>query len=144
MKSTWVVVADSSRARIFNAETPFIIKEIEDISHSEGRLQEHDLTSDQRGNVVGGAGGGHAFESRQDTKEHEAVKFAKSLAKHIDEARGKNQFEQLMIVSEPSFLGALRKELTDSSRKMVSFELDKNITTHSVEDIRKHLPERLI
>ena len=142
MKSIWILVADSSRARIFVADTPSTIQEIEDFAHTEGRLHEQGMTSDLPGKDVGVVGaGGHAYQNQIDPKEQEAINFAKTVAKHLDEEHNSNKFERLMIISDPSFLGKLRKQLSDQSRKAVCFELDKNITTHSVDDIRKHLPE---
>ncbi|MCK4842227.1 MAG: host attachment protein [Methylococcales bacterium] len=144
MKSTWILVADSSRARIFVADTPSTIQEIEDFTHTEGRLHEQDMTSDLPGKAAGVAGAGkHAYQDQIGPKEQEAINFAKSIAKHFDEAHSANKFDRLMIISDPSFLGKLRKHLSDQSQKAICFELDKNITTHSVDDIRKHLPKHL-
>ena len=144
MKSTWILVADSSRARIFVVDTPSTLQEIEDFAHTEGRLHEQDLTSDLPGKDAGIAGaGGHAYQDQIDPKEQEAINFAKSIANHLDEERNLNKFEKLMIISDPSFLGKLREQLSGQSQKAVCFELDKNITTHSIDDIRKHLPEYL-
>ncbi|MCW8855424.1 MAG: host attachment protein, partial [Gammaproteobacteria bacterium] len=50
MSTTWVVVADSSRARIFTAETSTsALQEIETLAHPEGRLHEQALSSDLPG-----------------------------------------------------------------------------------------------
>lgn len=144
MTSTWILVADSSRARIFVADTPSTIQEIEDFTHAEGRLHEQDMTSDLPGKGAGISGTGrHAYQDQIDPKEQEAINFAKSVANHLDKEHTRNKFERLMIISDPSFLGELRKQLSAQSRNSVCFELDKNITTHSVDDIRKHLPEHL-
>ena len=144
MKSTWILVADSSRARIFVADTPSTIQEIEDFTHAEGRLHEQDMTSDLPGKGAGVAGAGkHAYQDQIGPKEQEAINFAKSIANHLDKAHNANKFERLMIIADPSFLGKLRKQLSDQSQNAICFDLDKNITMHSVDDIRKHLPEHL-
>ena len=69
--------------------------------------------------------------------------FARDLAGHLQQALDTGHFEQLIMVASPSFLGALRGHLSDRMRKRVCYELDKNITVKSVEDIRSHLPEYL-
>ncbi len=47
MKTTLIVVADQSRARIFKTETPVApLIEKETLTHTEGRLHDRDLTSD--------------------------------------------------------------------------------------------------
>ncbi len=143
MSYNWILVADSSRARIFDAEKLSSLEEIESFVHTEGRLHEQALTSDLPGKDAGvsGGAGGHAYQSKTSAKEQEAINFAKTIAKHLDNAHNAKKFTRLMIVSEPSFLGILRNQLSDQSRKAVCYELDKNITAHSVEDIQQHLPK---
>jgi len=141
MKLTWILIADSSRARMFTTDAPSSpLEEMEGFSHAEGRLHDREMTADLPGKNREGSVGAHAFEQRTDPKKQEAVNFARSLAQHLETARNANKFEQLMIVAEPSFLGLLRGELSDQVKKKVSFELDKDLTTHSVADIQAHLP----
>ncbi len=145
MKSTYILVADNVRARIFTAETPASpLEEIDALAHSEGRLHDREMTSDLPGKIknVGGIGG-HAFEQPTDPKKHEASLFAHRIAVYLEDAKNENKFEQLLIIAEPSFLGLLRNQLPEQIKKLVCFELDKNITTHSADDIRKHLPTYL-
>lgn len=144
MKLTWVLVADSTRARIFTADTPSSsLEEIEDFSHTEGRLHDREITSDLPGKIKSVGGGGHAFEQPTDPKKHEADVFAHRVAKYLEDAHNTNRFEQLMIVAGPSFLGLLRNQLPEQIIKLVRFELDKEITMLSATDIRQHLPEYL-
>ena len=141
MKSTFVLVADNVRARIFTAETPSSpLEEIEALAHADGRLHDREITSDLPGKIKGEGSVGHAFEQPTDPKKHEAENFAHRIAHYLEEAHNANQFEQLLIIAEPSFLGLLRIILPEQIKKRVCFELDKNITTHSVDDIRRHLP----
>ena len=142
MKLTWILVADSSRARIFKAEKGSLIQEIEDLAHPEGRLHEQDLTSDLPGKDADRNGTGkHAFQDQIEPKEQEEIDFAKRIARHLDESYNANKFEQLMVISAPSFLGTLRRQFSDEISQRICFELDKNITMHSADDIRNHLPE---
>ncbi|MDO9104329.1 MAG: host attachment protein [Methylovulum sp.] len=144
MKLTWILVADNAHARIFTAETPSsALAEIEGLSHTEGRLHDREITSDLPGRIKSSDGSGHALEQATDPKQHESDNFAHSLAKLLEDAFNHQKFAQLLIVAEPSFLGLLRQHLSENVKKHVCFELDKNITLHSVEDIRQHLPEYL-
>jgi len=55
----WVVVADASRARIFEAaELPEPLREIEDLVQPEGRMPERALQSDRPGALVRECGWG--------------------------------------------------------------------------------------
>ena len=144
MKSTWILVADNCHVRIFTADTPTSpLEEIEGIAHTEGRLHDREITSDLPGKIKSSGAGGHTFEQPTDPKKHEAEVFAHSVAQHLEEAHNANKFKQLLIIAEPSFLGLLRNQLSEQIKKLVSFELDKNITKHSAADIRQHLPEHL-
>lgn len=142
MKLTWILVADSSRARFFKAEKDSSIHQIEDLSHPEGRLHEQELTSDLPGKDMDKVGAGkHSFQGQVEPKQQEAIDFAKSISKHLDESFSAKKFEQLMVVAAPSFLGILRHQFSDEISQQICFELDKNITMHSTDDIHKHLPK---
>ena len=144
MKASYILVADNSRARIFTAETPASpLQEIEALAHAEGRLHDRDITTDLPGKIKGEGNVGHAFEQPTDPKKHEADLFAHRIAHYLEEAHNANKFEQLLIIAEPSFLGLLRNCLPEQIKKTVCFELDKNITMQSADDIRKHLPTYL-
>jgi protein required for attachment to host cells len=144
MKLTWILVADTTRARIFTAEAPSApLEELEDLSHTEGRLHDREITSDLPGKVKSFGGGGHAFEQPTDPKKHEIDNFAHQIAQHLEKAYNTNRFEQLIIVAAPSFLGLLRSHLPEQIKKRVRFELDKELTLLSAADIRQHLPQYL-
>ena len=144
MKSNIVIVADNSRARIFTIDSPKSpLQEIESMVQSEGRLHEGDMTSDLPGKILGGAGGGHAYESKTDPKQQQSINFAKRVAEYLDYARKTNKLHNILIVAAPQFLGELRQHMSDGTMEMVVFELDKDLTKHSVEDIRTHLPKFL-
>jgi protein required for attachment to host cells len=144
MKSTWILVADNVHARIFTTDTPSsALQEIEDLTHTEGRLHDREITTDLPGRIKNTDGSGHAFEQPTDPKKHEADSFAHRIAKHLEAALNANKFEQLLIIAEPSFLGLLRNCLPELVKHHICFELDKNFTTLSAVEIRKHLPEYL-
>lgn len=144
MKSHIVVVADNSRARIFTIDSPKApLHEIESMTDTEGRLHQQQMTSDLPGKILGGQGGGHAFESKTDPKQQHAISFAKRVADYLDDARVSNKFNDFLIAAAPAFLGELRKHITEQTNERIVFQLDKDLTQHSVDDIRAHLPKFL-
>jgi len=145
MTSTWILVANNTHARIFTAKTPSSsLEEIESFAHTESRLHDREITTDLPGKIRGEGGtGGHAFEQPTDPKEHEASNFAHFIVHYLENAHNQNKFSQLLIIAEPSFLGMLRNQLPEKIKKLIAFELNKNITMHSAEDIRAHLPPYL-
>lgn len=145
MKLTWVLVAESSRARIFSVDSSSApLVEIETLAHPEGREHEQDMTSDLPGHDSDKTGSGrHAFGDKIEPKQQETIDFAKRIASRLESARTDGKLKQLIIVAAPSFLGTLRGQLNDQTKKLVSFELDKNLSQHTPDDIRQHLPEHL-
>ncbi len=145
MKPFMIVVADSTRARIFtaeNAKAPLV--EIDTLAHPAGRLHDRDITSDLPGKDKGGDGsGGHAYQEETDPKKHEMEEFAQQVSGYVGKAHNAGKFSDLLLVSAPTFLGELRNHLPADASAKVVFELDKNLTKHSSDDIRAHLPKFL-
>lgn len=144
MKTTMIVVADSTRARIFTwgSEDHSVLKELEDMAHPEGRLHERDMTSDLPGKGSGAAGaGGHAYDNKDNTKKHQQVDFAKRVSTHLDNERKANKLSKLLLIVAPEFLGELRGKFSSELSKLIVFELPKNLAAHDAADIRKHIPK---
>lgn len=143
MKPYMIVVANSSGARIFTADDAQApLKEIETLAHPASRLHDRDITSDLPGKSKGGDGsGGHAYQDETDPKQHEITEFAQQVSTYLGEANNAGKFSDLLLVSAPAFLGELRNHLPADTSAKVVFELDKNLTQHSADDIRAHLPK---
>lgn len=132
----WALIADGQHARIFQRAAPGgrwseRAQDATDIdnpmSHERGRERPgrvHESASTTR----------HAIEPRQDL--HRAAKhaFARQLAEQLEAAA--DGFGRVILVAPPAFLGALRDELGDATRRKPCATLDKDLT---------HLPlERLV
>ena len=145
MNSTWLVVADNSRARFFSMETRSgPIKETKSIVHTEARLREKSMASDAQGRGSGKGGEGmHAYQDKISPKEQENINFAREISLELDKARKENKFKQYVLVAAPAFLGKLRDQMNKETQKLASYELAKNLSHLDAADIRKHLPERL-
>jgi protein required for attachment to host cells len=141
MKSTWIVVAESARARIFTRSgIGGKLQEVADLSHPESRLHVRELTSDLPGRSFDSHGEGrHGMEQATDPKEQEAQAFAVEIARHVDRSHGEGSFDSLILVAPPKFLGRLRAELSKATRESLVGELDKNL----VEADKKTLEHQL-
>lgn len=142
MSKTWVVVAESSRAKIFELNkknTP--MKELQDLVHPASQLHEQKTTSDLPGNSrVSYGHGSHKMSTQNSVKQHESAVFAKTISQYIEKARNKGQFQKLILMSPPAFLGQLRKQLSGETFKRIVSEIDKNLVKHKTRDIQAHLP----
>lgn len=141
MAATWILVADSSRAKLYAADTALgPLQELESFSHPESRAKNQDLTSD---------GQGRSFDNKTfldydtEPKKHEAILFAKQLGEHLNSRRKKGVFDKLYLVASPNFLGLLRDELDSHTEKLIADQIPKDLTQHDADDVRRHLPERL-
>ena len=140
--SSWILVADSAHARLFNAETAkSTLNEIESMIHPEARQHEQKLTSDLPGRQAGGATySHHSVGGKTEPKEYEAVEFARDICRYLEAAYNAQKFSQLIVIAAPTFLGNLRKEMSSNVAKLVTLEIDKDIVKQDVDSIRSHLP----
>ena len=142
MIKTWVIVAESSRARIFSVSSKNApLEELEDLANPSAKMHEADLTSDLPGRNFGSTGSGvkHSMEPKTTPKEQAAINFAKQLAERIEKARLQNELENLFLICPPKFLGELRTNLSGESQKMVIQSIDKNLIEKNEGEIRQHL-----
>jgi protein required for attachment to host cells len=142
MAITWVVVAESSRARIFSLENvKGPMDEILTLDHPDSRAHEQELTSDLPGRAFDSGGQGrHALSTSVEPKQQETIAFAKQVAEHLDAHRKTGDYHKLVIFAAPAFLGLLRERMNDPTNRLVVYESNKNLAQLSVDKIREHLP----
>lgn len=145
MPATWVLVADSSAARIFVAASPTgTLEEIESYANAQGRAHERDLGSDNPGRAFDSIGQGrHAMEQKVSPRQHEVIAFAKLLADRVEQARARNEVSRVILVAPPEFLGHLRGALEQETRRVVESEFKLNVVRMRADEIRARLPEKL-
>lgn len=135
----WVLVADASRATVFGASSPIgELTELETFEHPESREHNQNLTTD-----LPGRSGHDVMDQKITPKDHEATTFAKELGNHIELSAAKNEFERLVLVAPPAFLGKLRGEISDATKRRINTELNKDLTSLNAQELREHLPERI-
>lgn len=141
MPPTWVIVAESSRARIFamrGLANP--LQELEDLVNPAGSEPERALASDRPGRTTdSSARRRHAKEPQVSPREQVALVFAREIADRIEQGRTHGKFEKLIIVAAPEFLGLLRRSLTETSRQKIWKEVRKNLVREDERIIRDHL-----
>lgn len=138
MTRTMILVADSSRARLFMADTPkAVLREVEDFASPEGRMHEGDLVSDRPGSGRGAAGQGLRMFDQATTAQDEArTVFARRLVERLEQDRKKGVFDQCVLVAPAAMLGKLRAELKGPLAKTLVETLDKNLVQHTSEEVR--------
>ena len=145
MPNTWLMVADTSQAKFFSVDKKGILSELERLEHPEGRLHVSELTSDLPGRAFDSAGNGgrHTMETKLSPKEQEAIGFAKKIGHQLESHREKGEFEKLIVIAPPAFLGLLRKKMGANITRTITTEIGKNLIGQTDQEIRKHLPEKI-
>jgi len=142
MKNNWVLVADSSRARLFRRGHRWDdLEPMKTEDHPRGRAHEGDLVTDDGADVIqsGAKGQRRRSEPQVSPTEHEAELFARQLADNLRAGRVQKQYDTLALVAAPGFLGKLRAALDDDTRRCVTREIDKDLTQHDDDEIARIL-----
>ena len=137
-----IVVADQAEAIFYDAPSlDARPKEVGRISDPVAHLHDRDLASDRPGRSYESVGGArHAIERENDPRWQEAVRFARRISCRLDDALQKGEFEELIVVAGPPFLGLIRSELSRPARERVVHEIRKDLVHGPVEALRRHLP----
>ena len=140
----WVVVADSSKARILSAEnTKSPLQEYQDFVHTASRLKEQELVSDGPGRGSNGNGNHHGVGNEKDAHQHEAEVFAREVCEHINKNCHGKDLRKLYLVAPPRFLGLMRKSLSKNACGILVKEIDKDLSSQSLPEISKYLAAHL-
>lgn len=138
--STWILVANSSTAKIFKLVQFPKIEAFKTFDHPESRLHDSELTSDRPGRAFESMGTArHAYESKHDPKSVEITKFGRILADFLNVAYENGDFSRLYLFANPSFLGVLRQEMPQRLQDAIVAEFGKDMTEHPTADIEKQL-----
>lgn len=141
MKHTYVLVADSTRARVFVSEgTKGPLREIEDMVQPEGRLHARDLTSDSPGRTFDSVGlGRHSFVEPTDPKHVVTQVFARRITTYFQDLHRREPSIGFVLVAAPDLLGMLRKQLDKNTLRAVEREVGKNFVHLSATEISQRL-----
>ncbi|WP_312512598.1 host attachment protein [Massilia sp.] len=160
MQTTWIMVANAGRARIFSESDPSQpLQEVEDMVSPAAHLRELDLVTDKMsptsaantGHNIGGTQGvagqhngkagapNNQYQPAQTPSEHEAEKFAKDISNYLKQAHGENRFGQLIISASPEFLGTLRKNLDTQVQQLIKHEINKDYTHVPTQQLREQI-----
>ena len=139
--ATWILVAESSRAKLYELEEHSVpLVEVEDIINPLGRMHEGDLISDSPGSDGGSVGQGRrVLDNETSARDHEDRNFAKLLADRVEVSHRDGSFRKLVLIAPPAFLGLLREELSKNVMGAVTRQVDKNLVQHAESEIRAHL-----
>ncbi len=145
MAHSWIVVADAARARIFSVDGPLApLQALHQLVSPQAKLHDRDIGSDRPGRVHDSHGQGrHAMGTHNSPKEQDAIRFASEVVDQLEKGRAAEEFNRLILVAEPRFLGLLRKAVKPALEQMITVEIDKDLSKADEDTIRSHLPDRI-
>ncbi|MCJ7450991.1 MAG: host attachment protein [Steroidobacteraceae bacterium] len=131
-----ILVADQAEAIFYDAATlTGAPSEVGRISDPLARLHDRDLATDRPGRSYESVGGArHAVQREETPRRTEAVRFARRIARRLDDARRKDEFDRLVVVAGPPFLGLVRQQLSGPTRALVAREIPKDLV-HSAPEV---------
>ncbi|SEA32798.1 host attachment protein [Paraburkholderia sartisoli] len=132
--TSWVVVADGNRARIFEASgLKLDLREIEGFTDPQARTRDPSLRN--------GEPGQNAKPAQNSADDTARDQFARMLVDYLDQGRLQQRFQRLRLAIEPRFLGLVRRHMTDETRKLVFDEISGDLSKLAPKDIQRHLEQ---
>ena len=132
-KRTLVVVADGARVRFFvpnDEATKLIPARAANMPANDVHRFARDVKSDKPGRTFSSSGGGprHAIEPHHDYHKLEKHKFSATLAKILEDACARGEFDQLVLIAPRRSLGELRGLLAPRVQSRIAKEIPKDLT----------------
>lgn len=146
MTTTWILVADGSRARVYSTIGPAApLNVVPKFKVDEKVEASQELARDRPGRTYQSVGHKRsAIEPRVDPHQRAETELAERLARDLDEALEHKAFDRLVVAAPPRFLGDLRSAYSDRLRRTIHGEVAKDLTKVAPADLRNHLGDIVV
>lgn len=142
MNMTWILVADAARARLLSAVDDEPAVEIAAFTQPGSRIAGHDLDADRPSRTHDRLGAArHAIEPRTPARDVEAGRFAKFLCLRLQEALDQGEFERLVLMAPPRFLGHLHAAMGKRLRAAIVAETGKDLVSETHAQVAARIRE---
>jgi protein required for attachment to host cells len=139
------MVAHDAGARVFENDGPGKgLQLIEEIDHPEGRERDQDINADRPGRSFRKNSGDPrraAMSRSEGPRERVVSDFARAMAEKLKQGRVENQYERLVLVAPPRFLGLLRSSLDGPTAQLLVGSLNKDLASTKQAELIEHLGE---
>jgi protein required for attachment to host cells len=139
--TTWILIADGARARIFANDGPGKgIELVEGATFDADHRPDREIASDKPGRTFESVGATrHAIQPHHDPHRELKRAFSERLAAMLDEKLAAKAFDRVVLVAPPVTLGDLRSALSAHVKAAVYAELDKDLTKTPAHELPQHL-----
>ncbi|HEY6529670.1 MAG TPA: host attachment protein [Cellvibrionaceae bacterium] len=148
MSAFWIVTANAGRARFFaQQDSSSSLEKIGEIINDKSSLHTADTESDRIGqhaasssnHSVGAPTQPSGYQPNQSPAEHYTELFARDVSRFLLHGYQDGNFQRLVLIASPEFLGVLRKVLHDRLVSVISTEINKDYTHCSVDELAEHI-----
>lgn len=134
----WILVAEGAKAYIYisylNKQE---LKLLHVLENPDARLHDHELDS---GNFKPhGVSGKNKPESKVDLHHKEEERFAHKIADIINDGAEKHEYQKLMLICPPKFLGMLRPLIKKQAHALIVKEINKDLIHLPKEELKHHI-----
>ena len=134
-----ILVCDASRARFFQLDRDSNLQLKEEVDNPPGRAHGQDLLSDAPGRSRKGGGILTAMEPHTPPHEVESKRFALRLAQQLHASLDRQEFDSLVIVAPPHFLGLMHAALSPEVVRRLVNSVPKDLTHMDRREVMEHL-----
>jgi len=136
-----VLVADEVEAEFFTSLRPNLPLLSEGLMRDErAGMKDKDMESDREGRGFGGFGRRHGLDGERSAERERTVRFARTVARQVDQERTQRAFDRLVIIAGPRMLGLLRQELSIPCQALLVAQISKDLIHSDEKTIREAIP----
>ena len=144
-RGTWILVADGSRARLFAISATDTMVSALDYELIGSKLQTRQIAGDRPGRTFeSGDTARHAKEPPTDPARNATVELAREISALLDGKRKSGDFERLIVVAPPRFLGDLRDTMPEALKRIVAAEVGKDLSKLPETELQARLRDVIL
>jgi len=130
----WIVVANQASCDVFE-QTKKGYKKKCCLANPEVKMKGIEIFSDRQGRSQNSHSSSRVGLEERHYQEDLDKKFAKKITNYLDQERHLGSFDNLTVVSGPSFIGYLREAASKELQNTIGHEVVKNISARSKKDL---------
>lgn len=148
MNKTWILVANSRRARCFERhDTSHALTELADFVYPQLKIS-NDLDA---GDLTGAAGKGHGrtahagtqFEPKTDERAKERIGFARNLVDYLNEGVAGQRCTGIVLIASSQMLGELKPLLSIAAGKALQTCIASDLTHYRGPELKQRIDHAL-
>jgi protein required for attachment to host cells len=144
MKTTWILVANASRAQLYQRGSDSdTLEVIESFVHPESRLRSADLKDDQLGRAITDSGGHTSYSPPTSVEEKEQERFARQIADCLKQGHDAGRCDVLHLFASDHMLGAIRAHLDPQVARKLDRSAAIDLTAFSGRELENRISKQL-